>query len=100
MSTQRDLVRDFVFPLALADKLQDGYKVKAFLGTAFLIGDKGYCLTAAHVVKNQPTNNFVGVFVSDDNFWCRPFNGTRLPYRRRRSLFEVRARGLDIAFCH
>jgi hypothetical protein len=61
------LVRDFVFPLIEVDLYQKGYIFKKFLGTAFLIGNRGYALTASHIIKDR--NNIIGLFVDEHNKW-------------------------------
>lgn len=50
MASADTLVRDLVFPIILAKKVHDGIEMVSFLGTGFLVGSKGYALTAAHVV--------------------------------------------------
>jgi hypothetical protein len=65
--TQGEAVRDFVFPLAQVRRERDGsMKFDQYLGTAFLIGNRGFALTAAHVVRAvQPEFVLAGLFASN-----------------------------------
>jgi len=62
--TQGDEIRDYVFPLVEVE----GSDVKRFLGTAFLIGNRGVGLTAAHVLRDSDDEQVVGLFV-DRRTW-------------------------------
>jgi hypothetical protein len=70
MFIQGDVIRDYVFPLALAEMQDDGYVFQKFLGTAFIIGRNGYVLTASHCVNNVDDSKLVGMFVDKGNSWC------------------------------
>ncbi len=66
MSIQDTPIRDLVFPIALAKKAgTDKFEMVDFLGTGFLIGSKGFALTATHVVDiSVPANHgLIGMFV-------------------------------------
>lgn len=66
MSIADTPIRDLVFPLILAEKVgEDEIIMVSFLGTGFLIGSKGYALTAAHVVdlQTKPNQAIVGLFI-------------------------------------
>ncbi|MCR4316262.1 MAG: serine protease [Planctomycetes bacterium] len=67
---QADKVRDFVFPLLSANKVQGKIEIQSFLGTAFLIGNRGYALTAAHVINNHGCELLVSMFVDENSRWC------------------------------
>lgn len=67
MFVQKDLIRDFIFPIAIATKHEDGYNFERFLGTGFLIGNRGYALTASHVVYKS--ESLVGMFIGEDRGW-------------------------------
>lgn len=69
MYKQRDFIRDFVFPLATAEKNDRGYEHKAFLGSGFLFGNKGFALTAAHVIEKHLSELIISMFVGEDNAW-------------------------------
>lgn len=73
LRNQSPLIRDLVFPLALAEKVgEDEVKMVAFLGTGFLFGSKGFALTAAHVVDFKVGKNqaIIGMFVNEvTNKW-------------------------------
>jgi S1-C subfamily serine protease len=43
-------VRDFVFPVVTTTTGQSGIDLTGYMGTAFLIGTRGFALTAAHVL--------------------------------------------------
>lgn len=69
MFKQRDYIRDFVFPLSTAEKTDKGYTLKSFLGSGFLLGNKGYALTAAHVIEKHIEEVIISLFVGEDNAW-------------------------------
>jgi hypothetical protein len=71
MFKQGDSIRDYVFPLALAEIDGNGYIFEHFLGTAFVIGTNGYALTATHCIEAIDQTKLVGMFVDqEENFWC------------------------------
>ena len=41
-----------------------------FLGTAFLIGNKGFALTAGHVLPKNSLHKLAGMFVIQDKWHC------------------------------
>jgi hypothetical protein len=59
-----DIIRDFVFPLAVAEGRGIERPVKRILGTAFLIGDRGFALTARHVFSGCDNDPVIGVFLT------------------------------------
>jgi hypothetical protein len=65
---QSDYVRDFVFPLAQAKQNSDGtLRFEGYCGTGFLIGNRGYALTALHVVQSlQAGCQLVALFASTE----------------------------------
>ena len=71
------LVRDYVFPVMTVDIQDTNWNYKTFLGTGFLIGRRGYALTAQHVIDNGGNgprlgglnHQIVGAFVNDDGTW-------------------------------
>ena len=73
MASPEALIRDFVFPLIIAKKIGKGeVAMVSFLGTGFLIGSRGFALTASHVVKAElPEDHaIVGMFVEPaSNSW-------------------------------
>ena len=69
MYKQRDFIRDFVFPLAIAKKNDRSYSFKSFIGSGFLFGNKGFALTAAHVIENHISELIISMFVGEDNAW-------------------------------
>lgn len=61
-------IRDFIFPIVTVKK--DGantLKITSFLGTGFLIGNRGYALTCSHVIKEY--NETIGALFVDNNKW-------------------------------
>jgi len=71
MFQQAQLIRDYVFPLCVAERENDSYKFKSFLGSGFLIGKNSYALTAAHVVDGNRDNIFA-LFVENNQWICFP----------------------------
>ena len=69
MYRQRDYIRDFVFPLATAEKSEQQYAFRLFLGSGFLFGNKGFALTAAHVIEKYVNELLITMFVGEDNKW-------------------------------
>jgi len=67
MYSQGDFVRDYVFPIVLTEDKDEGKNFKKFLGTGFLIGNRGYALTASHVLSKL-TQNICCIFCVD-NMW-------------------------------
>ncbi len=67
------MVRDFIFPICeyQIDAHSNIPSFKQMLGTAFLIGSRGYALTAAHVLTSLSKTSLIGgLFVDSDNKWC------------------------------
>jgi hypothetical protein len=69
MFTQSDLIRDFVFPIATARRSGSNIELVRFLGTGFVIGDRGFALTARHVVAAGRGESLIGVFALADGGW-------------------------------
>lgn len=68
MTSPDALVRDMVFPIIHAKKVDGGIEMVSFLGTGFLVGSKGYALTAAHVMEVDKVKDHavVGMFVQKE----------------------------------
>jgi hypothetical protein len=67
MFTQSENIRDHVFPLAaIAPGTTDFSRM---LGSAFLLGNRGFALTAAHVFNRAGTDLVAGLFVDSDGTW-------------------------------
>lgn len=67
MSVNDTPIRDLVFPIILAKQINENeIEMVDFLGTGFLVGSKGYALTAAHVINvNIPkSHGVVGMFIN------------------------------------
>ena len=69
MFKQSDAIRDYIFPIATAEKRANGGMVKDVLGTAFLIGNKGFALTAKHVVAASEDERIVALFTLPEDGW-------------------------------
>lgn len=73
MTPPEILIGDFVFPLIVAKRVgDDEIAMVAFLGTGFLLGSRGFALTASHVVRAPlpPDHAIVGMFVEPGtNSW-------------------------------
>lgn len=64
-------VRDFVLPVCNVDHNGQGVAIRdrsSLIGTCFLIGKRGYALTAAHVL-HQVNQNLACVLVRDSEGW-------------------------------
>jgi hypothetical protein len=67
---QPDRIRDYVFPLCVAaESPGDTWEFRLFLGTGFLIGNRGYALTAAHVIHDHRDSQLVAVFAHQGGGW-------------------------------
>lgn len=62
MFYQTDRIRDYIFPIAISEQRNDEVVVKNMLGTAFLIGNQGFALTAKHVISTSRSEDLVGIF--------------------------------------
>lgn len=70
MFVQDNYIRDFVFPLAVIPANHQGaLKVERILGTAFLIGRRGFAMTARHVLESTEGKRVVGMFALPDGTW-------------------------------
>lgn len=65
---QRDFVRDYVFPLAKAKIINKQIIFEEFLGTSFLIGNRGFALTASHLIKDVD-GLIAGMFANEKGNW-------------------------------
>lgn len=66
-------VRDFIFPLVTARHTSTGEtEFKGFLGSGFLIGNRGYALTATHVAPEGVADEIGALFVEDDKWAFYP----------------------------
>ncbi len=66
---QSDAVRDYVFPIFEAEAHGHSRNVKAFRGTGFFIGSRGYALTAAHVVTDPPPDLPLSAVLTNGGQW-------------------------------
>jgi len=69
MFTQSDEIRDYVFPIATVSSGKGRLSFKMFLGTGFLIGNRGLGMTAAHVVQKFKNETVIAMFASDSGGW-------------------------------
>ncbi len=69
MFQQGDQIRDYVFPLATIARADRERRYETFLGTAFLIGDRGFAMTAAHVAKGIRGKTVNGMFTLENGQW-------------------------------
>jgi trypsin-like peptidase len=89
-------VRDIVFPLILAEEVKPGEsKMVSFLGTGFLVGSKGYGLTASHVVdiKVAPNQAIVGLFIDETTNKWKIFNADRADTHPTEDVTLLKMRG-------
>ena len=71
MVKQTRYLRDFVFPLAFVST-SGPPDFDQFVGSAFLIGNRGYALTAAHVLEAPPAapnTKLVALFCDEQGSW-------------------------------
>ena len=59
---QSDAIRDYVFPIVPLVEESGEYHLKKFLGTGFLIGNRGFALTARHVVHDYGIGDIAAIF--------------------------------------
>jgi hypothetical protein len=69
MFQQSDAIRDLVFPIGTAEQRADRIHINNFLGSAFLIGNRGFALTAAHVILGSENERLVGMFCPASGGW-------------------------------
>lgn len=69
MFNQSAVVRDYVFPIAIARRNGNERQVTRILGTAFLIGSRGFALTAGHVLLGSEDERLVGIFALSNGGW-------------------------------
>ena len=68
MFEQTDRIRDSVFPLVeVASNAEGSVAFGGLLGTGFMIGMRGYALTARHVLDGAPDAR--ALFVAVDGTW-------------------------------
>ena len=68
MFKQSDRIRDYVFPLCIAEKKEEGIEFKKFLGSGFLIGNNSFAITAAPVI-DEVDGDIFALFIDEDNQW-------------------------------
>jgi len=69
MIKQSDAIKDYVFPIAEVAKDGNNISFKRFLGTGYLIGNRGFGMTAAHVAQTFNNGNNVAMFASPKGGW-------------------------------
>lgn len=69
MFTQSDAIRDYVFPIATTERKPSGIVVKRILGSGFLIGNRGFALTAKHVIRGSEAEHLIAIFVLSTGGW-------------------------------
>ncbi len=69
MIKQSDAIRDYVFPIANVARNANGLAFIRFLGTGFLIGNRGFGLIAAHVAQDFDGETVVAMFASGSSGW-------------------------------
>jgi hypothetical protein len=72
MFKQSNRINDYIFPIALIErKLPEKSRINQVLGTAFIIGNRGYAITCSHVIEKNVLNKdkfLAGLFVHQ-NKW-------------------------------
>ncbi len=69
MFTQSDRIRDYVFPIATAERKSSRIVVKRILGSDFLIGNRGFALTAKHVIRGSEAEHLIAIFALSTGGW-------------------------------
>lgn len=72
MFTQSDAIRDYVFPIVTISIGKGEQSFKMFLGTGFLVGNRGFGMTAAHIARNFKNETVVAMFASDAGWLVIP----------------------------
>lgn len=63
-------VRNLIFPLVpVSQQEKEVFRFESFLGSAFLIGKRGFALSAAHVLAQEAGKHSAALFVAGDNTW-------------------------------
>jgi hypothetical protein len=89
MFKQSDAIRDYVFPLVTTKNEMGGLSLKHFLGTGFLIGDRGFGMTAAHIVQKFAGENVAALFASGSSWLAVPVIHTQMHATEDVALLKV-----------
>ena len=96
---QSDRVRDYVFPLCIAEKEDHKIKFKRFLGSGFLIGKNSYAITAAHVL-DRTDGKIYAMFVDDNNQWLAFYISEQEQHPEEDvALIKIKYKPLKSIFC-
>lgn len=68
-NTLSNELREFVFPLAVAKRVGNNLELEQVIGSAFLLGNRGFSLTARHVLECHRIQDVVGMFCSEKDGW-------------------------------
>ena len=66
---QTGAIRDYVFPIAAVRGTGKERAFQRVLGSAFLIGNRGFALTAKHVIVRSQSEQKAGVFAPESGEW-------------------------------
>lgn len=69
MFKQSGAIRDYIFPIASAEKIGNEITIKRILGTGFLIGSQGFALTAKHVIAGSENEALIAIFALQTGGW-------------------------------
>jgi hypothetical protein len=86
---QSDEIRDYVFPIATVHSGGEKPSFSKFLGTGFLIGNRGFGMTAAHVAHNFQNEVVVAMFASDSGWLVVPITHSEMHAREDVAIFKV-----------
>jgi len=64
---QSDAIRDYVLPIVTVDR--EMRAMTSFLGTGFVIGERGSLLTAGHVLREHSIDTVMALVVDNDMTW-------------------------------
>jgi len=69
MFTQSDAIRDYIFPIATAERRASEIAIKRILGSGFFIGNRGFALTAKHVICGSESERKIAMFADPEGGW-------------------------------
>ena len=68
IQSERQIIVDYIFPIVTGTIENNNFKISKFLGTGFLIGNRGYALTCLHVIEN--IKDVLGTLFFESGKWA------------------------------
>jgi hypothetical protein len=75
---QSEAIRDYVFPIVTLHSREGNPLFHNFLGTGFLIGNRGFGMTAAHVAQNFKNETVAALFASGSGWLAIPISDSEM----------------------